>query len=321
MSEEGPGTGTSSRFDDFGAATPDASAGFFRGAELSRLLVLAAILVVGWALVWTYSRRHDVDAPPEGARRAPRAVPSKIEPDPSPAFESVTDRTPIGLRDMAAYDLLLKRARETVAAELAREGRDDVYFTDLWERPEHYRGVPIHLLGTARRVISYESKLSPKGRLYEAWIGTHESQNYPYVCVFEDLPAGMPIGPDLSERVVFNGYFLKEMRYLSGKDIQRAAPLLIGKIGWTPGPSAANGNRSVFWMASIVGILFVISLFRWINGLRRSLSRPSLAPSLTQRASDEIAPDDLAHWVESVREGEKPGPEGGEEYPQQADRR
>jgi hypothetical protein len=309
VSKDGPGT--SSRFDDFNAAKTGSSAGFFRGAELPRLLVLLALMAVGWALVWKY---FDIKGgPPEEPDPATRVALPKVEPDRSPAFDSVTDRTPIGLRDMAAYDLLLKRARGTAPAELARISHGDIYFTDLWERPRHYRGVPIHLLGTARRIISYESKLSPRGRLYEAWISTHESQGYPYVCIFEDPPGGMPVGPDLSERVVFNGYFLKEMRYLSGKDVERAAPMLVGKIGWTPGRSAEKRGNSVFWMALIVGIMFAISLFRWINGLRRSLSRPSLASSLGQRPTDEIAPDDLAHWVESVQEGEEPRSEPEED--------
>ena len=76
--------------------------------------------------------------------------------------------------------------------------------------------MPVHLLGTARRILSYESKLSRTGWLYEAWVNTPESQNYPYVCVFEEAPKGLPDRPDVSERVVFNGYFLKLMRYQAG---------------------------------------------------------------------------------------------------------
>jgi hypothetical protein len=277
-------------------------AGFFRGAEFSKLLVLLTIMVVGWVLVWKYAQSQPADAP-EPPPAAP-AAPAPVEPDRAHEFETVTDRTPIGFRDMAAYDLLLKRARETTAADLARESRRDVFFTDLWERPAHYRGVPVHLLGTARRVHSYESKLSPHGRLYEAWVSTHESQGYPYVCVFEDLPPGMPVGPDLAERVVFNGYFLKEMRYLAGKDIQRAAPVLIGRVGWTPAPRAATRDNSVFWMALAVAVLFAFSLYRWLAGIRRWAAPRSRAGFLSSRPTEEIDPTDLAQWVESVREAE-----------------
>jgi hypothetical protein len=280
--------------------------------------VLVAIVVVGWILVWNHVHAVGPEPVQEPEPTVPPA-PAKVEPDRSPAFESVTDRSPIGLRDMAAYDLLLKRARETTAADLARQARRDVYFTDLWERPEHYRGVAIHLLGTAMRVLSYESKRTPRGRLYEAWVSTPESQNYPYVCVFEDLPPGFPVNPNVSERVVFNGYFLKEMRYLAGKDIVRAAPVLIGRIGWTPGPKPARREDWVTWMAVVVAAFFVITLFRWLLGLRRWAAprSGSRAGSLASRPTEEIDPTALADWVESVSDEEqdheqKPEPERDE---------
>jgi hypothetical protein len=305
VSKDGPGA--SSRYDDFDATDQGESPGFFRGAELGRLLVLVAILIVGWALAWKYM--HSRVAPPlDAPGPAVRAALPRAEPDSSPEFETVTDWTPIGLRDMAAYELLLRRARETGPDKLATQGRRDTAYTDLWERPERFRGVPIHLLGTARRIHSYDSKLSRTGRIYEAWVGTHESQNNPYVCVFEDLPKGMPVGPDTVERVVFNGYFLKEMRYLAGNDVKRGAPVLIGTIGWTP-VETAKRDDSVFWMALVVAVMFVISLYRWISGLRRSLSRPSLARSILRRPTEEIAPEDLSQWVDSIQEGERE-PEG-----------
>ena len=31
--------------------------GFFQGSELPRLLILAIVMVVGWALVWHFARR------------------------------------------------------------------------------------------------------------------------------------------------------------------------------------------------------------------------------------------------------------------------
>jgi hypothetical protein len=280
-------------------------AGFFRGAELPRLLVLLAIMVAGWVLVWNYAQSQPAPEAP-GPAVPPAPATAKAEPDTAPEFETVTDKTPIGLRDMAAYELLVKRVRETSAADLARQSRRDVYFTDLWEQPKRYRGVAIHLLGTAWRIHSYESKLSPNGRLYEAWVSTHESQGNPYVCVFEDLPPGMPVGPELSERVVFNGCFLKQMRYLAGKDIPRAAPVLVGRIGWTPGPKAAKRDNTFFWMALVVALLFVVSLFRWLAGLRRWAAprTGSRAGLVSTRPTEEIDPVDLAQWVESVREEE-----------------
>ena len=286
-------------FDDFADQGKGQAAAFFRGAEFPKLLLLAAIMLAGWALVWKFMQSPPGPAPEPAP--AARAAPPKVVPDRSPAFESVTDKTAVSFRDMAAYDLLLKRARDTRAADLARQSHRDIYYTDLWERPGHYRGVPVHVLGNALRIMTYESKLSPTGRLYEAWVNTSESQGYPYVCVFEDIPRGLPVGPDVNERVVFNGYFLKQMRYLAGKGIERGAPVLIGRIGWTPQAPVAHRDNTVIWMALAVAIMFVISLYRWIAGLRRSLAPSSRAVSLSHRPTEELDPSDLAQWVDSVR--------------------
>ena len=139
--------------------------------------------------------RLELSASEDRARRSPPAAsppPAPIEPDTSPEFAGLRDKTPLSFRDTAAYATLLERARGVSADALAAQARRDLLFTHLWERPEKYRGVPVHLLGTARRVLSYESKLSRTGRLYEAWIFTPESQNHPYVCVFEDSARGLP---------------------------------------------------------------------------------------------------------------------------------
>jgi len=63
---------------------------------------------------------------------------------------------------------------------------------------------------------------------------TTDSQRNPYVCVFEDAPKGFPIGDNLSERVVFNGYFLKLMKYQSGQGpglLRLPAPDRPGRLG------------------------------------------------------------------------------------------
>jgi hypothetical protein len=282
------------------------SNGLFRGAELSRLVVLSAIMVGGWFYVWSYlqARPEPVDPPP-----ATSPPPAPIEPDTSPEFAGLRDKSPLSFRDTAAYATLLERARGSSADALAAQARRDLLFTHLWERPEKYRGVPVHLLGTARRVLSYESKLSRTGRLHEAWIFTPESQNHPYVCVFEDMPAGFPIGGDVSERVVFNGYFLKLMSYQAG-DVPRAAPLLIGRLGWSPTApaSAKSGRGPFFWMILALGLMFLFSFSRWLMQMLRWLTpRPQPSPSV-RRPTEEIAPEALSDWLNSVAEEDRPSP-------------
>jgi hypothetical protein len=276
------------------------SSSFFRGSELPRLAILSIVMLAGWGFFWSYAQQHQAPVePPVTVEDRPQPVVA----DGSMEFETVKDRTPMSFRDNAAYTLLLGRARGKTPAELATESRRDLLLTHLWERPELYRGVPVHILGSALRVLRYESKLSKTGWLYEAWVMTPEQRRAPYVCVFEDVPKGFPIGADVSERVVFNGYFLKLMQYEAG-DKTRGAPVLVGRIGWDPPePTAANAggmSPTLRWSLIGLGLMFVISLSRWVVQLRRLLTRPVSFETAKPTPNDELDPAALSHWVESV---------------------
>lgn len=277
----------------------------FHGSELPRLILLAAIAVAGWVAVYYAARRPAAPAPAPPRRAGAPAPP--IEPDRSEAFETVTDRTPMGFRDNAAYAHLLRKARAKPPAELAAEARRDVALTHLWERPELYRGVPVHVQGTALRVIRFESKLSATGWLYEAWVTTPDVRRLLYTCVFEEPPEGFPIGTDVHERVAFNGYFLKLMKYQAG-DVARAAPVLVGKIGWdrvaAPTP-AEESNRVLYWSLIVLAVLFVVTLGRWIYRMIHYASYPRRRSVPRRSYSDDIAPEDLRAWVESREEEDR----------------
>jgi hypothetical protein len=145
----------------------------------------------------------------------------------------------------------------------------------------------------------YESKLSRTGWLYEARVRTADSQRDTYVCVFEDAPDGLPIGVNLNERVVFNGYFFKLMRY-EAADVPRAAPLVVGRIGWTPRPAAPASNRSAYWLAGGLAVMFVISLTRWFGWLRRITRKAAPSPTRRARPNDEIEPAEFARFLDAL---------------------
>ena len=291
---------------------------FFKGSELPRLLVLLVILVFGLVATYEYVYYKQNQPVPEPELLV-AGLPAPIVPDNGPEFETVTDKTPLGLRDMAAYHKLLERARATSSAELDKEARRDIFYSHLWDRPEHYRGVPIHLLGTARRVLHYESKKAKNGWINEAWVFSSDSPTSPYCCVFEDAPKGLPIGANIAERVIFNGYFLKLMKY-EASDSPRGAAVLIGRIGWTaPPPHAKNGDAGVlghgtlFWFGLALAVMFCLSLMRWIIGLKRAMApRSSIAERVRLHPKEEIHPDELAQWVESAPHLEDEPEEGSE---------
>jgi hypothetical protein len=273
--------------------------------ELPKLLVLLVIMIVGWVLLWRYVYHKDAGAVAKPNVVVDRQPPPPIVPDRSIGFESVVDKQPVGLRDMAAYAKLLDQARSMSAADLASRSRHDVLINHLADRPSHYRGVPIYLFGSAKKAFRYDSKLSPTGWLYEIWIASPDSPKNPFVCICEDPPQGFPIGADISERVVFNGYFFKLMKYEAG-DVPRWAPLLVGKLGWEPSPSGQTESpRPIFWMALAIGIMFLISLARWIYALRRSLTVKRLPRLMQDRPTEEIAPEQLAQYFQNIAEDEE----------------
>lgn len=273
----------------------------FRGSELPRLLLLAAIVLAGWPMIVRFGR------PRADERAAPPPVPAaRVEPvvaDAGVEFQALIDRTPMKFRDNAALALLLRRAREGPAVA----GRTDVLFTHLWERPERYRGVPIHLEGVAKRVLTYEVNpaLAPGGRLYEAWIYSDENTKFPYVVTFEEPPAGLTVGPDLYLRVSVDGFFLKLLRYEAG-DTPRAAPLLVGRLHLTPALAAApppmvellNFSRREGFVLVFV-LLLVYLGFRVLFQVRRALA-PSRALKARPDLPEERRADEVVDWLENL---------------------
>jgi hypothetical protein len=289
--------------------------GLFRGQELPRLLLLLAIAVAGWIffiyLYWAESRK-----PVPAAARPIAETPPLPPPDDSPPFRGIEDRTGMTIRDNPAYAELLARARRTPPAELARISRRDVLFTHLIDDPQRYRGLPIHLQGTARRVemLPVETRgIAPKGRLFEAWVVTPDSQGYPLILVFEDAPGTLPGGEDVSETVAFDGYFLKLKAYFAGDKRGRFAPLLIGRLTHIPHLDETAGGtspRSMLWTFAPLALFVVYVAVRWTLHLRRAL-----APKPVRRRvippNDEIDPETLAAWAESPKpEDEEPGASG-----------
>jgi hypothetical protein len=281
----------------------DRPPGFFQGSELPRLLLLAVVMVVGWALVGHFATKLPRPAEPD---LVATANPEPIVPDRSVEFESVVDRTPVEFRDNAAYALLLERTASKTPVELAAISRRDVYLPHLWQNPELYRGVPIHVLGSALRVLRYPSKMSRTGWIYEASIVTPEATRNPFQCVFEEAPPGLPIGSTISERVVFNGYFLKIWKYHAG-DVARGAPLLVGRIGWEPRePVAPTGSNSMLrWSLLAIGVMFVISLLRWGYQMTRLVTAPTVSPLVMAGSPiQEIDSSTLEDWVHSMSESD-----------------
>ena len=124
----------------------------------------------------------------------------------------------------------------------------------------------------------------------------------------EDVPAGLPVGPNLNERIVVDGYFLKLLRYQAG-DSDRAAPLLVGRLRWPSagGPAGRRPRRGEErpWNLLVVVVVAALAVYvavRLAFQVRRvmvpsSRRRGQFAPD---RPAEEIAPAALSDWLASV---------------------
>jgi hypothetical protein len=286
---------------------PDANHGVFKGKEFPRLMFLLAILVIGWPVVlWTMRPRQPPPPPPVVS-----TTPPLPPPDDSLEFRGIQDRAALNSRETPAYKLLIERVRKATPKTLEDVARRDVVFSQLIEDPERYRGLPIHIVGTVRRVLTQEvkdSEVFPSGTFYEAYVFTPDSQSYPYDIVFEKPPADLMVGDNINQRITFNGYFFKLMAYRAA-DKLRFMPMLVGR---SPAAARADATEpSVFeafferfrrqgttWVLIALSIYFVI---RILFTLRKAL-RPKTSPLVDQIRGqglppDHIEPDALADFL------------------------
>jgi biopolymer transport protein ExbD len=167
-------------------------------------------------------------AEPPAERVSPRSV----------EFEGVQDRVPLGFRDYAALIALSRQARTGLTADVIKAARHDVGLGELLNQSAKFRGELIDLRGLARRRYSALELGGRKG-LFEVWITVPTEGLTPIACVLEKLPEEFPRREDISEPVVFRGFFLKVITYLAG-DVWREAPLLIGRMETLPDRQAAG---------------------------------------------------------------------------------
>ena len=286
--------------------------GLFRGSELPRLLFLASLMILGWAAFFSWQGKQAVQ-PPVSASPAIPLPPA----DPRVEFQGIQDKKALNPRENPAYKLLVDRARETPQEVLADQSRKDLVFSQFLDYPSRYRGLPVHLEGTARRIIRQSAEgtsIWPRQDYYEAFIFTGDSRDFPWWVAFEEIPPGLPLGDNIFQPVVFDGYFLKLMGYRAG-DAFRFAPLLIGRIR----PMlTADQKKSLssgwpiktWWVLALAGLLLFGLLRWWLFARTAFRTRKTWTPSSTVPVTDQIAPEDLRAWLNTPAGPEETPPTG-----------
>ena len=296
--------------------------GLFRGYELTRLIAATLLLgIIGLYYfqavnpkTWTGIARDDTApsddsvraavSPEEAARWKEIIVPipgsegedgGARDPEQIDAFKEeaqvIQDREVLTAEEMASYWRLFRWARAEPSVELENRARRDLFFTHFAQAPATYRGELVRLKLNVARVLpnsDLKQNSADVKQVYEAWGTTSDSQSYPYVVVFPDLPPQLPIGVNLVEQAVFTGFFHKLMLYKTPDGQTHFAPLFLGRIRWTENPVSAHYKRQASASGWIIG--GVIGVILIIFGTQWWYSRP-MAVTIPERPVDQKALD------------------------------
>ena len=116
--------------------------------------------------------------------------------------------------------------------------KDFPQYVDLYQNPEAYRGRPVSLRGTIRRLSKYDPGKNALGiaEVYEGWFYTADSNSNPTVVVFTVKPGELSLGADFTDEIGVTGYFFKQYSYEAQGGPGKAPMLLAGTVEWHPGP-------------------------------------------------------------------------------------
>lgn len=212
-------------------------------------------------------------------------------------FQAVLDGSlDIQPEENFAYARLLSWVQQQSWDDLCRRARSDVMMSDLMHSPAKYRGRLVKLDLNVRRVLAcdVDNRLIDARRLYEIWGFTEDSKSWLFDVVTAELPEGMPIGPDVSERAQFVGYFFKLQGYYEAGAKPRAAPLraplLVGRLVRYPSATELQATGPGWWelgAAAVVGVLILALFLTQQAFFRRAAERRTMADQQTGQRTHE----------------------------------
>lgn len=193
------------------------------------------------------------------------------------------------------------------------------------------RGSPVTIAGTARKAtriaIDEPSRRAQVGadHYWEVFVFVEtpplvvdgrEQDTYPFVCCVRSLPAGMPTGDRISERVTISGFALKRYGYpladvtiisSQGDETERGrrmeSPLIIGPTAtWQPALPPAREGGFLFWIFGGLAAAVLAALALRNRAVNRQVRRDEAEArtrlpqrfELPERPTESDAPDDGA---------------------------
>lgn len=245
---------------------------------------VVVVLLVGW-VERAWFRPPQPPAPPQVDTRLGRPLDDAaepdavlIEPEPEPldaavhddhllgaskeSLDRVRDDTVFRADDRDAWFELWQRLRDRGPPEAAAARR--VSFTELYGQPRSFRGRPVAMAGTLRRLERVEAPENDLGieGYWQGWLEPEAGPASPVVVYFLDIPDGMPEGLSIAEPVDVTGYFFKRWAY-AAKDTVRTAPMIVAALPrWTPRPDIRPAAESIggFAIATMAALVLLTLL-------------------------------------------------------------
>ena len=234
-------------------------------------------------------------------------------------FDTVLDGRPLVAGDTEAFYGMLAAAGQTTPEAIAENSAGITDVIPLIDPAERWfathRGDLVTIEGIARRATRIAIDDAERRRQVGAdhyWelyvfvptplirVNDNLQDDFPIVCCVRSLPAAMPTGERITERVRVSGFALKRYAYpLQRVRItspqgdeeagggRRETPLLIGPgADWLPAPSPRRISEDLGWalagIAAVVGLLLAVAA--WAS--RRAARR--LEQETRQRLPDRI---------------------------------
>jgi len=225
--------------------------------------------------------------------------------------------------DMPAYFQILSWVDHQPTQLLQKRAKKDVFYNDFRKTPEVMRLQIVELKLNVRQIVRLtkppkdgvtEPITTPDGKpIYELRGFTQESGSNLYFAIVTDPPKGMPIGISINEDVKLVGYFFKLQGYFSlqqqldaertgKKPVTLKAPVIIGRVIWILSPSAAETQKTPFWLLVSIGSVAIMIVVGWtLLAARRSHQRalPAIVPN---PSLDPEAPT-VDNWLDQAQSG------------------
>ena len=152
------------------------------------------------------------------------------------ALSQVQDDTVFRSSDRMAWFEIWETLQKNGAPTSGKAQR--VSFSQVYGQPKSFRGRPVRIDGTLRRLEYVEAPANELGidGYWQGWLEPADGPASPVVVYFLEIPPNIPQGLAIFEPIGVRGFFFKRWAY-SAQDTVRLAPLIMAAApDWSPPP-------------------------------------------------------------------------------------